>query len=560
MLQMYFATLLIGAVIMWLILGKGRSTALKNIPGPKRHFFRGHAWQFYGPKRNQQILEWAEKFGPIFKLNIFGKYHVVVTDPDRAKDILSHPNLVKFESLCVSYNEIFHVDAQGGLATSVSSDAAWKVTRTALSHAFTKEEALHSLEVSKVAAMSLGQHLLSKGDGVATDMVTECLRYSLDVLGVAQLGYNFKALGGNGQHLVLKLMKDCGKEWRARRLNPRRKYLGWLVDAWADGQRGYRVMHDFIRALLLDIRDREDVPSEYQCVWAQLARMRDPSTSQPIHQDMFLGELGGILLAGHEPVGQTLAWCLKLLANHPDCQEKLSKDLVEFGVMKGPLKALTLEALSDKLPYLDAVLREALRLFPTGCEGMARVVSKGPLHVGGGVTLDKGTVVWVHPYTMHRSKKLWGLDAESFKPERWVEDGLSSPDTVNQDAKYDGFNTLVAARKIASETDTNKSKTDKPNKDVATGDSTTKDVEPIAATSDRPCSSARDAFMPFGFGPRSCLGQKAAQATLKAALAILITYFKFEPVVEEMMPYNEAASITLELESGKLPLLITARF
>jgi cytochrome P450 len=74
--------------------------------GPRRHIFRDHAWLFYGPRRNQHILEWAEKFGPVFKLNIFGKAHVVVTNPADARELLSNPDLEKYEPLCTSYNEV----------------------------------------------------------------------------------------------------------------------------------------------------------------------------------------------------------------------------------------------------------------------------------------------------------------------------------------------------------------------------------------------------------------------------------------------------------------------
>ena len=45
-----------------------------------------------------------------------------------------------------------------------------------------------------------------------------------------------QAVGGKGEHLMLKLLRECGAEWAARRRNGARRWLGWLVDSYADGQ------------------------------------------------------------------------------------------------------------------------------------------------------------------------------------------------------------------------------------------------------------------------------------------------------------------------------------
>ena len=53
-----------------------------------------------------------------------------------------------------------------------------------------------------------------------------------------------------------------------------------------------------------------------------------------------------------------MAWCLYLLCKYPDCQQKLREELLS---VPGDMPDITD---LNMLPYLDGVLREALRLYP----------------------------------------------------------------------------------------------------------------------------------------------------------------------------------------------------
>ncbi len=65
-----------------------------------------------------------------------------------------------------------------------------------------------------------------------------CLRYSLEMSGILHLGYSFGALSNmdieDAEHPVVELLNQTALEWRARRQNPVRKYMGWIIDTWAD--------------------------------------------------------------------------------------------------------------------------------------------------------------------------------------------------------------------------------------------------------------------------------------------------------------------------------------
>ena len=99
-------------------------------------------------------------------------------------------------------------------------------------------------------------------------------------------------------------------------------------------------------------------------------------------------------------------------------QQKLQRELDEaLGNDDDPVS--TFEQVK-RLPYLEAVINEGLRLHSTSGIGLPRVVPEGGLTVCGRF-FPEGTVLSVPSYTIHRDKEVWGEDADAFRPERWFE-------------------------------------------------------------------------------------------------------------------------------------------
>ncbi|RYP51953.1 hypothetical protein DL768_002829 [Monosporascus sp. mg162] len=77
------------------------------------------------------------------------------------------------------------------------------------------------------------------------------------------------------------------------------------------------------------------------------------------------------------------------------------------------------------LPYLQAALKEALRIFGPGSMGLPRVAPKGGVTVGD-VTFPEGVTLTISPWVIHHSKELWGEDAREFNPDRWLQPDIAS--------------------------------------------------------------------------------------------------------------------------------------
>jgi len=125
-------------------------------------------------------------------------------------------------------------------------------------------------------------------------------------------------------------------------------------------------------------------------------------------------EMMTLYLAGHETTALTLSWSWYLISQHPRVEEKL---MTEWNsVLQGRTPAP--EDLS-KLPYTDAVITEAMRLFPP-VYLIGREATK-ELELGG-YRVRKGDTIFMSQWVNHRDPRYFP-DYEVFRPERW-EDGL----------------------------------------------------------------------------------------------------------------------------------------
>ena len=122
-----------------------------------------------------------------------------------------------------------------------------------------------------------------------------------------------------------------------------------------------------------------------------------------------------LYLAGHETTALTLTWSWYLLATRPAAQEKLAAEWATVLAGRTP----TPEDLPN-LPYTEAVLTEAMRVYPPVYLIGREATTELEL---GGYRVKRGTTVFMSQWVSHRDPRYLG-DPEAFRPERWL-DGLA---------------------------------------------------------------------------------------------------------------------------------------
>jgi cytochrome P450 len=126
-------------------------------------------------------------------------------------------------------------------------------------------------------------------------------------------------------------------------------------------------------------------------------------------------QMATLFFTGHETTGLALTWTLFLLGENPEAEARL---LQELNSVLGDRPA-TLRDLS-RLPYLDWVIKESLRLYPPAYGVVREALSDCEI---GGYVVPKGSTVAMFQWVVHRDPRFFD-DPDAFRPERWS-DGLA---------------------------------------------------------------------------------------------------------------------------------------
>lgn len=126
------------------------------------------------------------------------------------------------------------------------------------------------------------------------------------------------------------------------------------------------------------------------------------------------------LFGGHHGIGLTLTWALLELSKNPNIVAKLRAEIRSAKLSSDSFPDF--HSVHKRMPYLDAILYETLRLYPTVHATVRALNTSYALTAVDGtpVVLNRGTIVYISIYLLHREKSIWGPDAEKFSPERFL--------------------------------------------------------------------------------------------------------------------------------------------
>jgi cytochrome P450 len=136
------------------------------------------------------------------------------------------------------------------------------------------------------------------------------------------------------------------------------------------------------------------------------AAATDTLSDQEIHDNCLV-----IFLAGHDTSATALTWWLGLMAAHPQIAAQVRDEV-------------TTADTPARLPFLNATLKEALRLYPPATGTFSRVAQRA-LRVGD-VDIPKGAIVTIPIWNIQHDER-WFDAPESFRPERFMP---GAPDIV----------------------------------------------------------------------------------------------------------------------------------
>ncbi|PVH72677.1 cytochrome P450 [Cadophora sp. DSE1049] len=131
-----------------------------------------------------------------------------------------------------------------------------------------------------------------------------------------------------------------------------------------------------------------------------------------------VAETQSALFAGIDTTSIAITSILYNLMQNPDAYRRLAAEIDE-AVEKGTISIPISYADAVKLPYLKACINEGMRLHPSVALTMPREVSEGGATISG-VYFPEGYRIGINPAVVQYDKHVFGMDAKSFNPDRWL--------------------------------------------------------------------------------------------------------------------------------------------
>jgi cytochrome P450 family 110 len=191
------------------------------------------------------------------------------------------------------------------------------------------------------------------------------------------------------------------------------------LGAWSPWGKHLRRNQQIDKLIYQEIQERrEQADSSRTDILSLLMSARDEAGESMTDQEL-RDELLTLLIAGQETTATALAWALYWIHKLPAVREKLLREIDALGDSLG--QDIDATAI-NKLPYLNAVCCETLRIYPVGMLTFARVVQT-PVNLCG-YDLEPGTILYGNIYLTHHREDLYP-EPKKFKPERFLEKQFS---------------------------------------------------------------------------------------------------------------------------------------
>ncbi|KAI9027671.1 cytochrome P450 [Phycomyces nitens] len=460
---------------------------LGKIPGPWIAKIFPELEGFLGKHHSQRFItlnEYHEKYGHIVRI---GPNEISVSDKDMLKQILVTEDLSKGHG----YNRF----QNGGRANifDTTDKIFHKQRRRLVSPAFSikyidsLEPLIESVTESLITRINRDIELTKSASGFGVVDIWRIFQlFSLDVVGETSFGGTFDALE-NSNHVVpvtiSKLLRTLGfvvnYPWIVKLLRIKKAKKTPRLVTFAT---------NIVLGRLEQKKRRNDI------LQILVDTQKAPNEDQRLSTDDIISEITMFLVAGTETISGTMGFVFIELCRNKDVWMKLQAEIDEVVLEKG--KIFPCQSQLKKLPYLNAVINETMRLNSIVANGMDRITTRD-IFIKGDVFVPKGTTVRCSPWIAQTHSDYWS-DPLSFNPDRWLPGAETKPNM--------------------------------------------------------------EAYFPFSTGSRNCIGKTLAMNEMRLVIAALIKHYDIESIPKEMEAAKEKRYyITLTLESGSFKLLLKPR-
>lgn len=423
-----------------------------------------------------------------------GHSQVYTTDPQNIEHFLKS----KFSHYSKGeFNTVIWGDLFGQGIFNVDGNK-WKHQRKLASHEFStrvlRDFSCSVFRKNAIKLVGIVQELSEQRQGF--DVQALLMRYSLDSIFKVGFGVDLNCLEGtNARGLeFIKSVDEANEIISGRYIDPMWKIKRYFnIGGEKTLKKNIKFIHGFANDVIQAKReqmDKEDYYNDKEDILSRflLESKEDPETMT----DQYLRDIIlNFMVAGKDTTATALSWFIYMLCKNPSIQEKLAQEIKEVinvdddNNIHNFVESITEKAL-EEMHYLHAALTETLRLYPViPLDGKVAEVDDT---LPDGYKVKKGDLILYMAYAMGRMPYIWGDDAEQFKPERWLKNGVFQPESPFK-------------------------------------------------------------FIAFNAGPRICLGKDFAYRQMKIVSAALVQSFKFR-LSDDTKNVTYKTMLTLYIDGG----------
>ncbi|KAJ0027054.1 hypothetical protein NQD34_018054 [Periophthalmus magnuspinnatus] len=392
-----------------------------HIPGPPRKsFILGHAQIMADVLKNdgvihEKFLEWAETYGPVYRINILHYVMIGVYCPEATKEILMSPNYPKDKFF---YKRLFNIFGQrflgNGLVTALDHEQWYKQRRImdpAFSSLYLRGLTSTFNERADKLMDKLSEHAENK---TVANMLHLFNCVALDVITKVAFGVDLDLLKYTSP--FPKAIEMClkGMCYYIRDITFEFKPQNWsfINEVRQAGHLLRSTGAQWINQRKTAMQNGEEVPKDILTQIIKSAGQEESMTKED--EEFMLDNFVTFFIAGQETTANQLAFCVMELGRHPDIVEKARKEVDEVIGMK---REISYDDLGN-LTYLSQVLKEALRLYPPA-PGTSRELIRDMVIEG--IHIPKGVTCMLNTFTSCRMEKFF-KDPLKFDPDRFHPD------------------------------------------------------------------------------------------------------------------------------------------
>nr|CAH7760908.1 unnamed protein product [Callosobruchus chinensis] len=388
---------------------------LKEIPKPEANILLGHLTKFTDSSAQlRKVTELTQKYGGIIRIYIPPlKPTVVVADKDILQNILNNENALE-KSKDYQFIKIW-------LGTQ------WRNRRRLLTPCFGRMSTLkHFVQIFE----NLGDILVEKFNeqigNPSLDVFPFMKLFTMEVICETSMGVTTDCQR-NGNIRYCHSIEEMTRIAIHRMLSPLKRYDAFyqFTNEYQKQKKALKEIDAFYENIISKKKQTmppyavdEEEDGSKQNFLDQLLRYQENGES--LSDKDIREEINTFMFGGHDTTATGLSFILYALARHPNVQDKILEEQVTiFGSLeKDP--EMTYAHLQE-MKYLEAVINEALRLYPP-IPGIGRKLTDD-IQLENGVTLPKTLSVVCAVYSVHHNPKYFP-DPEKFLPERFLKDDI----------------------------------------------------------------------------------------------------------------------------------------